>query len=77
MNYIKSLQEKIENLEVENAELKRTGEHIHNPEKNPKAVSIIQQEDGNWKGFMNKNGKVVEARDYDPQMVLQALLTHE
>lgn len=49
----------------------------YNPEKNPNAITIIQQEDGNWKGWMNKHGKVVEVRQVDPLTVLSMLLTHE
>lgn len=48
-----------------------------NPEKNPKAISIIQEEDGNWRGKMQKNGKVVEVRTNDPQTVLLGLLTND
>lgn len=49
----------------------------HNPEKNHKAISIIQQEDGNWKGWMWKNGKLIEERQADPSSVLLLLMTHE
>jgi len=49
----------------------------HDPEKNHKAISIIEQEDGNWKGWMWKHGKVVEVRQVDPLTVLSLLLTHE
>jgi len=49
----------------------------HDPEKNHKAISISEQEDGNWKGWMNKHGKVVEVRQVDPLTVLSLLLTHE
>ncbi len=48
----------------------------HDPSKNPKAISIIWQEDGNYKGWINKNGKVIEIRDIGPETVLQRLLTH-
>lgn len=47
------------------------------PYKNPQAISIIQQEDGNWKGWMQKFGKVVEVRMEGPETVLKALITHE
>lgn len=46
------------------------------PEVNPKAISIIQQEDGNWKGYIQKSNKVIIVRQYDPTIVLQMLLTH-
>ena len=49
----------------------------HDPNKNSKAISIIQQEDGNWKGWMQKHGKIVEAREIKPEDVLYKLLTHE
>lgn len=49
----------------------------YNPEENPKAISIIQQEDGNWKGYMQKFDKLIVVRDYDPQIVLQKLLTSD
>jgi len=39
-------------------------------------IRLVQQEDGNWKGFMHKNGKDIEERQSDPQIVLQLLLTH-
>lgn len=52
-------------------------ETVYNPFKNPKAISIIQQADGNWIGEMNKNGNVVSSRQGDPSSVLAALITHE
>ena len=39
-------------------------------------IVIEKQEDGNWKGWMNRYGKVVEVREVSPTVVLQALLTH-
>lgn len=51
-------------------------ENEWNPKYNHKAISIIQQEDGNWKGWMYKHEKLIEVRQIDPQAVLQALLTH-
>jgi hypothetical protein len=47
------------------------------PNKNPKAIVIIEQPDGNYKGYMQKFGKLVEVRDIGPQTVLERLLTHE
>lgn len=47
------------------------------PEKNDKAISIIQGKDGNWKGKIQKNGKLIEVRTNDPQTVLLELLTHQ
>lgn len=49
----------------------------YNPEKNEKAISIIQQSDGNWIGKTQKFGKLVESRSNDPQTVLMELITHE
>lgn len=81
MNYIKQLQGKIAEYEK-----LLVSPHNHNgldspsittdPNINEKAISIIQQDDGNWIGSMQKFGKVVTARTNDPQTVLQALLTH-
>lgn len=47
------------------------------PAENPKAISIVQEEDGNWRGYMRKFGKVITVRQGDPQIVLQMLLTHD
>jgi hypothetical protein len=49
----------------------------YNPETNDKVISIIQQEDGNWKGYTQKFGKLIEVRDVGPDAVLQRLLTHD
>ncbi len=49
----------------------------HDPYKNPDAISLIKQTDGNWKGWMNRFGKVVEVRDVGPEIVLKLLLTHD
>lgn len=49
----------------------------YDPEKNPDAISIIRQQDGNWMGWMQKNGKMVEAREIKPEDVLLKLITHE
>lgn len=40
-------------------------------------ITLIKQKDGNWKGFALKNGQIISERQYDPQIVLQLLLTHE
>lgn len=47
------------------------------PLKNPDAIALVKQEDGNWKGYMNKNGVVIVVRAVDPQYALQMVLTHE
>ena len=48
----------------------------YNPEKDENVISIIKQEDGNYKGYMQKNGKFIEVREGDPNSVLVALITH-
>ena len=48
----------------------------HDPERNPKAISIIQDPDGNWRGWMQKYGKIIKAREISPEAVLQSLLTN-
>lgn len=50
---------------------------IYNPAKNPKAISIIEQPDGNWKGKALRNGTMVEVRAGDPNWVLQMIVTHD
>ena len=47
------------------------------PQKNADAISIVRMEDGNYRGFMQKNGKLVQARQADPGTVLQLLLTSD
>ena len=62
-------------------ELKKAEESqdIKNPEfdpiKNPKAISIIQQEDGNFKLFGQRNGKMYEIRAGKPEDCLAEYLT--
>lgn len=48
----------------------------YNPEKNPNVISIIRQEDGNYKGYTQKNGKLIEVREGTPHDVIVALITH-
>ncbi|MDE2015909.1 MAG: hypothetical protein KGI72_05300 [Patescibacteria group bacterium] len=48
----------------------------YNPFLNPDAIVIVKQADGNYKGWANRFGKVVEERQFDPLVVLQLLLTH-
>ena len=52
-------------------------EDMLKPEGNagPRIV-LEKQVDGNWKGWMYKNGKLIEERQVDPTYVLQALLTN-
>lgn len=46
------------------------------PEKNADVIAIIKQADGNYIGYAQKFGKVVQVRDIGPETVLQRLLTH-
>ncbi len=48
----------------------------YSPHKNPKAISIIQQKDGNWVGEGTRFGKVVRVREGKPEDCLLALITH-
>ena len=52
-------------------------DHYFNPVTNPLAISIIQQKDGNWKSYGQKNGKLIEIREGKPEDALGRLLTHE
>lgn len=45
-----------------------------NPFENPYAILIVKQEDGNWRGFMMKGGKLVQVRQGDPMTVLGLLI---
>ncbi len=49
---------------------------VYNPEKNPDAISLTKQKDGNWIGKANKYGKVIDFRDTGPETVLKGLITH-
>ena len=46
-----------------------------NPTKNSDVITIIRQEDGNYRGFAQKNGKLIQVRQIDPNTVLQLLIT--
>ena len=48
----------------------------HNPYKNHNAISVIQQEDGNWKGYMHKHGKDLVVREATPSDCIVKLITH-
>lgn len=48
---------------------------VWNPSKNDNVIAIIKQEDGNYKGFMQKNGKLIQVRQSDPNTVMQLLIT--
>lgn len=47
------------------------------PYKNENVTAIIKQPDGNYKGYMNKFGKVIEVRGVSPDEVLQLLLVND
>lgn len=47
------------------------------PTKQEGVISIIQQPDGNWRGFMQKNSKLIQVRQVDPLTVLQLLITSD
>ena len=47
------------------------------PKESYGLITIEKQQDGNWTGKMLKFGKVIEARQSDPQIVLQLLLTND
>ncbi len=49
----------------------------HDPSKNAKAISLIQQPDGNWKGYGNRFGKLIVVREMSPNDCLVKLLTHD
>lgn len=41
------------------------------------SMILFKDTDGNWRGMMKLNGKVVQARQIGPETVLQLLLTHD
>lgn len=47
------------------------------PNKDPNAISIILQTDGNWKGYTQRFGKLVEVREISPTDCLLRLMTHD
>ena len=51
-------------------------ETVFDPSKNKDVICLERQPDGNWKGFMQKNGKVIEVREIKPEDALTKLLTH-
>ena len=42
----------------------------------PDEILLVRQKDGNWKGFMNREGNPLEVREVDPYTCLTKLLTH-
>lgn len=39
-------------------------------------IRLVIQPDGNWKGYMNREGNPIEVREIDPQTCLTKLLTY-
>jgi TATA-box binding protein (TBP) (component of TFIID and TFIIIB) len=60
----------MDNLSVE--EIRKIKFH---PENNPDVISLLKRPDGNWRGFLFKNGKMVQTRAGSPQEALEALIT--
>ena len=56
-------------------EIQGTKDQEFNPYKNDKAISIIQQADGNFRGWAQKNGKMIDVREIKPEDCLGQLLT--
>ncbi len=44
---------------------------------NSKAISLVLQEDGSWKGYWQNHGKFIEVREGKPEDCLVKLLTHD
>jgi hypothetical protein len=47
------------------------------PIKNSAIITLFRDLDGNYRGFMQKDGKLIQAREISPEYTLQKLLTHE
>ncbi len=47
-----------------------------NPEKNDNVISIVRQDDGNYKAYKKQHGTLVAVREGDPQSAFTRLLTH-
>lgn len=69
---IKELEEQIIVLAKENDRMKKLS--YETPPEG--TIVLIRQMDGNWKGFTTKFGHIISERQYDPQIVIQLLLTH-
>lgn len=67
--------EKLEQLAANHLGYKKGDSSFH-PAINPNVISLVRQEDGNYKGYCQKNGKFLEVREQDPNTALVALLTH-
>jgi hypothetical protein len=42
-----------------------------------KFIVLHEEDDGNWKGYMKKNGKIIVERQYEPHSVIDLLITHD
>jgi len=47
------------------------------PVTNPNVIALVKDTDGNWRGFMQKNGKLIQGRQYGPDIVLTLLITND
>jgi len=45
------------------------------PEKNKDVISLMKRKDGNWRGIMQKDGKIIESLEIKPEDALLRLLT--
>lgn len=68
--------DKLKELAWEHLEIKSDSDE-YNPHKNPNAIAILKQEDGNYKGFMQRNGIMIEVRQGKPEDCLLSLITHQ
>lgn len=48
----------------------------YNPEENENVISLLKLEDGSWKGYTQKFGKLIEVREAKPEDALLKLMTH-
>ena len=46
------------------------------PEHNKDVISLMKRADGNWRGIMQKDGKIIESIEIKPEDALLRLLTH-
>lgn len=67
--------EKLKELCFKHLEIKSDSDK-YSPEIHNTVISLIKQEDGNWKGHTQKNGKMIETREQSPEYALQAILTY-
>lgn len=61
------------NSDLNEDELKKV---VWNPQRNENVITILKDKDGNYRGFMKKNGKFIQVRQADPNTVMQLLITH-